>query len=110
MDEFISQQSDLNHDYIPEYVEAVLKESMRRYPTASSGSIRRVTDPNGYTLVDKVTCEKFVVPKDSWIAINIFSIQNSKHIWGEDALEFKPERWLSSTGGSYLYYAQFRIN
>lgn len=34
------------------------------------------------------------VPKDTSIIIGIRACNRNKTIWGEDALEWKPERWL----------------
>lgn len=80
---------------IPPYVEAVLKESMRKYPTASSGSFRLVREENGVELSREIT-----VKKDSWVLVNIYSIQNSVRIWGNDAHEFKPERFLCDSNNT----------
>ena len=35
------------------------------------------------------------VPKGSQIVINLRAVNTYKAIWGEDALEWKPERWLN---------------
>ena len=35
------------------------------------------------------------VPKGTTIYIGIRASNLDKRIWGEDALEFKPERWMS---------------
>lgn len=35
------------------------------------------------------------VPKDTAIVIGVRACNRNKALWGEDALEFKPERWLS---------------
>lgn len=35
------------------------------------------------------------VPKGTTILISILSGNRNKDLWGEDALEWKPERWLS---------------
>ena len=37
---------------------------------------------------------EIVVPKDTTIVVGILSANRNKAIWGEDALEWKPERWL----------------
>ena len=39
--------------------------------------------------------DSIVVPKDSVIGIGVLSANRSKEIWGEDALRWKPERWLA---------------
>lgn len=38
---------------------------------------------------------EILVPKDTTIGVGILSANRSKAIWGEDAMEWKPERWLS---------------
>ena len=35
-----------------------------------------------------------VVPKDTAIGIGLLSANRSRAIWGEDAMEWKPQRWL----------------
>ena len=35
------------------------------------------------------------IPKDTSIIIGVRACNRNKALWGEDALEFKPERWLS---------------
>ena len=35
------------------------------------------------------------VPKDTTVLVGIISANRNKVIWGDDALEWKPERWLS---------------
>ena len=36
------------------------------------------------------------VPKDTTVIVGLLSSNQNKQIWGEDALEWKPERWLAS--------------
>lgn len=49
-----------------------------------------ITDVNG-----KVVTEIFV-PKGTMVFCALAEANRSKAIWGEDALEWKPERWLSA--------------
>ena len=35
------------------------------------------------------------IPKDTTILVGVMSSNTSKALWGEDAYEWKPERWLS---------------
>ena len=48
-----------------------------------------IRDANG-----NETRELFV-PKGTTIALGLLSANRNKAIWGEDAEEWKPERWLS---------------
>ena len=36
------------------------------------------------------------VPKDTTVIIGLLASNQNKRLWGEDAQEWKPERWLSS--------------
>jgi len=95
---------------LPVYVEAVLKESMRRYPVASFGSFRKVNDDSGYDIVNctvdsigqKSSVTKYHLPKGCWIVVNIYTLHNSTLNWGVDAGEFIPERWLPKSSDCYI--------
>ncbi len=39
--------------------------------------------------------DEIYVPKDTTVIIAIRACNRNKAIWGEDALEWKPERWLN---------------
>jgi cytochrome P450 len=80
---------------LPPYVEAVLKESMRRYPVAVFGSFRQVKDEAGYLIEDGD--KSFNIPKGAWILVNFYTLHNWEENWGSDALEFVPERWLQTS-------------
>ena len=43
----------------------------------------------------KTQLDSIFVPKGTDVHIGIVSANTDKHIWGLDALEWKPERWLS---------------
>ena len=47
------------------------------------------------TCTDGSIVKEIPVPAGTTIIAGISAINCSKEIWGEDALEFKPERWLS---------------
>ena len=36
------------------------------------------------------------VPRGSMVIYNSYAMGRSKQIWGEDAAEFRPERWLNA--------------
>lgn len=46
--------------------------------------------------VDGTMVNEIIVPNGTMIFVAIRSCNRNKAIWGEDALEWKPERWLSS--------------
>ena len=49
----------------------------------------------------KIITEIFV-PAGTEMVIGILPINRDKAIWGEDAEEFKPERWMSSLPSSVI--------
>ncbi|GMS94950.1 hypothetical protein PENTCL1PPCAC_17125, partial [Pristionchus entomophagus] len=71
------------------YMDAVIKESLRHYPLGSVVVTRECAK----------ACEiggfKFEVG-DS-IATDTWSMHMDKTVWGEDAAEFRPERWLEES-------------
>ena len=52
--------------------------------------------------VDGTMIHKIFVPKDTTVVIGILALNRSKAIWGEDAEEWKPERWLKPLPESVL--------
>ena len=71
--------------YLP-YTAAVFNESLRFYPPVPielKESTADTTFPDGTWL-----------PKGSVVMWAIWAIGRSKNIWGDDADEFRPERWL----------------
>lgn len=47
------------------------------------------------TGVDGSQVSEILVPKDTTVIVGIYSSNRNKAIWGEDAFEWKPERWLN---------------
>ena len=41
------------------------------------------------TLVNEIT-----LPKDTFVLLGLQACNTNKKLWGEDAYEWKPERWL----------------
>ncbi|GMG98306.1 hypothetical protein Nepgr_000146 [Nepenthes gracilis] len=72
------------------YLKAALTETLRLYPS--------VPEDFKYVVSDDVLPDGTPVPAGSTVTYSIFSVGRTKAIWGEDCLEFKPERWLVRTG------------
>ncbi len=76
----------------------VILESWRLYPPAAGGFMRVAGE--GATLAG------YQIPKGTCIITSILSIHRSKKIWGEKAMEFRPERFdedLSSAKNLVLF-------
>jgi len=84
----VSNDGPLSYDHLRElkYLEATLNESLRLYPSVPlDGKFvgRGDTLPDGTYL-----------PKGCQIFYTTYSMGRSERIWGKDAAEFRPERWL----------------
>ncbi|MED6109998.1 hypothetical protein PIB30_038808 [Stylosanthes scabra] len=69
------------------YLKAALSETLRLYPS--------VPEDFKYALNDDVLPDGTFVPKGSTVTYSIYSVGRMKSVWGEDCMEFKPERWIS---------------
>ncbi|XP_048591329.1 alkane hydroxylase MAH1-like [Brassica napus] len=72
------------------YLHAALYESMRLYPPAPferTSPIKKDVLPSGHK-----------VHANAKIIILLYALGRMKAVWGEDASEFKPERWVTNTG------------
>lgn len=72
------------------YLKAALSETLRLYPS--------VPEDSKHVVTDDVLPDGTFVPAGSSITYSIYSVGRMKYIWGEDCLEFRPERWLSGDG------------
>lgn len=69
-----------------EYLDAVIKETMRIHSTSSLG-LPRIVVGTGITICDHY------FPPGTVLSVPSYTIHHSKEIWGPDADEFSPERW-----------------
>ncbi|ODA79240.1 hypothetical protein RJ55_04833 [Drechmeria coniospora] len=74
------------------YLDAVVRESIRLHPGVSMLLERRVP-PSGLVLPDGS-----FVPPGTEVGINPYVAGRNKSVYGDDADEFRPERWLPSDG------------
>ncbi|KAL8498458.1 hypothetical protein ACS0TY_021691 [Phlomoides rotata] len=83
------------------YLKAALSESLRLYPS--------VPEDSKHVIADDVLPDGTFVPAGSNITYSIYSSGRMKFIWGDDCLEFKPERWLSEDGKKFETKDQFQF-
>ncbi|KAK3313220.1 cytochrome P450 [Apodospora peruviana] len=72
------------------YLQAVLRESIRCFPSVSAGAFYKNVPAGGDTVCGHLLPEGTRV---STVA-GIYAINHSKELWGADADVFRPERWL----------------
>ena len=82
------------------YFLAVVKETMRLNPSFQ-GQFSRVSPEGGVGGGGLEVLPGVVVPGGVWLSVNTYVSQRDKNIFGEDAEEFKPERWLPIGGDRY---------
>ncbi|TRM69698.1 cytochrome P450 [Schizophyllum amplum] len=82
------------------YVDAVCRETLRLFPPVPQ--LFRMTQKDvvmpfdaHITGVDGRPLSEVFVPAGTPLIISIFNANRNKAMWGEDATEWKPERWLA---------------
>jgi cytochrome P450 len=85
------------------YLDAVVRETLRVYPPSSllSRTARQTTTlPLQFPVVSSTGEEvsSVVVPEGTTLIISILAANHNKAVWGDDASEWRPERWLKASG------------
>lgn len=70
------------------YLEAVVRETLRYHPAVSM-IMERIVPEDGLALPDGS-----VVPGGQMVGMNPYVVGRNKGVFGEDAEEFNPDRWL----------------
>ncbi|KAH9923738.1 cytochrome P450 [Epithele typhae] len=81
------------------YLDAVCRETLRLFPPVVM-VIRESQEDVALALSDPVVgkdgspMSEIIVPKNTTVIVNVSACNTNKALWGEDAFEWKPERWL----------------
>ncbi|KAJ4474889.1 cytochrome P450 [Lentinula aciculospora] len=82
------------------YLDAVCRETLRLYPPASN--VVRVARQDAIIPLrkpvvglDGTEMHELAVPSGTTVFVSIFNANRNPDLWGKDAHEWKPERWLS---------------
>ena len=73
------------------YLHCVVRETLRLYPSGP------VAIPHEST--EAVTIGGYHIPKKTTLIVNVWGIGRDPNVWGADAFEFKPERFMKIFGG-----------
>jgi cytochrome P450 len=68
------------------YLHCVVKETLRLYPAVA------LAVP--HESVEAVTVGGYYIPKKTRVMVNLWAIGRDPNVWGSDASEFKPERFM----------------
>ncbi|TFY53271.1 hypothetical protein EVG20_g10195 [Dentipellis fragilis] len=96
---------ELDHDELSTlpWLDAVIKETLRLYPPVPF--VRRVTTqtctvplltPIRPTDATQAPMNSLTIPEGTTLFVGIATANRSPHIWGPDAREWRPERWLKA--------------
>ncbi|CAF1923383.1 unnamed protein product [Brassica oleracea var. botrytis] len=96
-------EEPLNFDEIDRlvYLKAALSETLRLYPS--------VPEDSKHVENDDVLPDGTFVPAGSSVSYSIYAAGRMKSTWGEDCLEFIPERWISPIDGKFINHDQYRF-
>ncbi|PWY64261.1 cytochrome P450, partial [Aspergillus heteromorphus CBS 117.55] len=84
------------------YLQAVIRESMRVHPGVGFPLFRVV--PKGGALI----CGRFF-PEGTNVGVNSWVIHRDQSIWGPDADEFIPERWMTTDAARLKVMEQYLV-
>ncbi|KAG1775387.1 cytochrome P450 [Suillus placidus] len=85
------------------FLDGVVRETLRLYPSLPHMGrkvLKATTLPLQFPVHSSSGAEisSITVHEKSFVIISILAANRNRTMWGDDANEWKPERWLSSTG------------
>ncbi|KAK8942992.1 Cytochrome P450 94A1 [Platanthera zijinensis] len=83
------------------YLHAAVTETMRLYPPVPFNS--------SICCGDEVLPDGTEIKKGWFMAYNAYAMGRMKGIWGDDCMDYSPERWLDSAGGEFRPESPFKF-
>ncbi|KAG6623527.1 Cytochrome P450 [Phytophthora cinnamomi] len=83
------------------YLEAVIKETLRLYPSMA-------ISPK-YAVRDTVLSDGTFIAAGSIVCLPLYAMGRMPHVWGPDAAEFKPERWIDPVTKKIISVSAFKF-
>ncbi|CAI6100942.1 unnamed protein product [Clonostachys chloroleuca] len=82
------------HDMVKNlpYLNSVINETLRQHSTIGLGLPRDVPPDS-----EGIHFRGHYFPAGTTLSVPIYTIHHSEEIWGQDALEYRPERWDNAT-------------
>lgn len=84
------------------YLEAAVKESLRLYPTIPA-NIREANQ-------DVVLCDGTFIRKGTTVNFPSYALGRMEWVWGPDARQFRPERWIDDATGKVISVSPYKFN
>ncbi|KAF9448713.1 cytochrome P450 [Macrolepiota fuliginosa MF-IS2] len=88
------------------YLDAVCRETLRVYPPINNTAARTARKDMALPLskpvlgADGKEVTEIMVPEGTDVIVSVLGSNTNPDLWGADALEWKPERWLSPLPGA----------
>jgi hypothetical protein len=105
--------SKISSSVLPDYVEGIIKESLRRYALNGQYLVKTVSQENGpwslhlqhlndddslqhqrEFLVDNKYSDWLQIPDSATVFVSLGCLHNDERNWGTTALNFQPKRWI----------------
>ncbi|KAG8653560.1 cytochrome P450 86A8 [Manihot esculenta] len=83
------------------YLKAALSETLRLYPS--------VPEDSKHVVADDVLPDGTFVPAGSSVTYSIYATGRMRSTWGDDCLEFRPERWLTPDGKQFILHDSYKF-
>jgi len=106
--EIIEAPEHMNYEELGSlpYLDAFIHEVLRLYPPVAPVMFRETLQdtvlPLGAPIIglDGSEIRSIPIPKGTALYVAIAAANHNKQIWGDNALEFKPERWQNGKAGA----------
>ena len=92
LDAVVGRAKYAEHRRLVPYTEAVMREAMRLTTVVPLGL--------PHCAVRDTTIDGFLVPKDTLVVVNLWSVGRDARVWSTDADVFRPERFLQRRSSS----------